>query len=178
MSTNFYWDEFLIKGDALFDYMTQNFEKIMDETMIYCSIVDNRLRFWHELDELNEIYKDDIEKLFISWIKNEVETQELFQKTNWKPFRDLEAMVHMNLGYRKMFQYKQYYFQLMIDSDYYFSFDNLHDFIHNKEDENAHIFFVLALYGWKDDEHEKLQPDDDAVIPSDNIMPIWYWEIQ
>ena len=174
MGTNFHWDEFLIQGDAVFDYMTQNFEKIMDETRTLFSIVDKRRRYWDELDELNEVYKDDIQKEFTSWIKNEFETHELFEKTNWKPFRDLEAAVTMNLGYRKMFQYKQYYFQLLIESDCYYDFE---EFVDNREDD-PELYFVLALYGWKEDGHEKLQPDDRAIIPSDNLMPSWYWEMQ
>jgi hypothetical protein len=76
----------------------------------------------------------------------------------------------MVLGYRKMFQYKQYYFQLAIDARCGICINCNYC---KKEEYNKH--FILALYGWKDDDHDKLQPDDAIVIPNDNIMPDYYW---
>ena len=175
------WDDFLIEGDELFDYMTQNFESMFDaESKIkHFIIIDKRYRFWDIIDEINEKYQYDIQKELVPWIKSEFETNQLFEKTNWKPFRDLYQMSVMVLGYKKMFRYKQYYFQLSLDNEYneYNEYKETDQCVYCKNEEYF-PYFVLALYGWKEDGHEKLQPDDDAIIPSDNIMPMWYWKIK
>lgn len=72
-----------------------------------------------------------------------------------------------------MFQYKEFYFQLTLDS--YYPFDaGLKNGEYNKYD---WVCFNLALYGWKEDDKEKLQPDGD-IIPPDNIMPEGYWNLK
>lgn len=166
------WDVFLIHGELLFNYLIHNFESMInrDLSIIDFEIVDRQRRFAYEIDKINEIYYDNIQKELEIWIMNEYKNNKLFEKNNWKPFRDLELMTDMFLGYKYMFQYKQYYFQLAIESNYFISENTMNN-------NTAH--FELVLYGWKNEQSEKLQPDDKVIIISpDNIMPERYWEIK
>ena len=65
------------------------------------------------------MYNDDIQKELIQWIQKEVEEQRFFQKENWKPFHDPFHIHLMYLGYRKIFQYKNFYFQLAMEFECY-----------------------------------------------------------
>lgn len=52
----------------------------------------------------------------IPWIKNEHKENRLFDKTLWKPFRDHYHLHEMYYGYRRLFKYKHYYFQLVMET--------------------------------------------------------------
>lgn len=76
----------------------------------------------------------------------------------------------MFLGYRKLFQYKQYVFQLSLLSNC----ENSETCIYcKKRDYGSH--FGVALYGWKDINHVKIQPDNLVTVLDDNILPESYW---
>jgi hypothetical protein len=62
----------------------------------------------------------------------------------------------MYLGYRTLFQYRHYYFQLVISAD---RDGDIDDCIYCKNNESL-IHFDLALYGWKENGKEKIQPDN------------------
>lgn len=161
-----YWPEFLLKGDIIFNYMINNYNHMIkdDEISINFDIIDIRRSIPGEILlrlEYNNILKD-----FIPWIQNEINTENIFIKEYWKPFRDLYAMTDMVLGYKTMFQYKQYYFQLAMDS--------LYD-IDSNIDNNNKVYFELVIYGWKDENNNKLQPDNIVSIPDNCIMPEYYW---
>jgi hypothetical protein len=167
---SFCWDRFLIEGDEDFSFMIREFKMmIKDDKIREFGIIDLRNNLYKEVEELESLYIHDIEKELIPWIYNEHESGRLFEKKNWKPFRDLLSLTTSFLGYRIMFQYKQYYFQLLLDTCYY----------NSKNNYNYNVTsFILTLYGWKDDNYENLQPDNVAPIPSNNYMPEWYWEIK
>lgn len=180
MSVNlpFNWERFLIRGDILFDYMIHNFDKFFDGDVIkHFHIGYGTYTMVPYGDDLYEMYGSDIQKELVPWIRNEFESTQLFEKTNWKPFRDQECLTQMYLGYKKMFRYKQYYFQLAIDK-HCFDCTYCEDAMRNNNIESLedmkHI--ELKLYGWTSDTSEKLQPDDIVVIPPDNIMPNTYWK--
>lgn len=174
MSENesFYWDKFLIQGDEFFYYMTYNFENMFDgeSNIKHFYIRYGRRELMCNAEEIYDEYSDDIQKELIPWIKKEFEKNNLLEKINWKPFRDQDLLNYMYLGYKRMFQYKEYYFQLAIDNEW--SETENCKYCINKE---YYPHFVLALYGWKDNSCENLQPDNCVSIPSDNIMPEWYW---
>jgi hypothetical protein len=110
----------------------------------------------------------DIQNKLISWIHNENSIGQLFKSENWKPFRNQELLTSMYLGYKKLFQYNQYYFQLILEPD-------CGECEYCKYTKNS-IHFELVLYGWKDDNTMRLQPDNRAIILSDTIMPEYYWK--
>ncbi len=171
---NPFWDRFLVEGDALFEYMIHNFEQMIDG---FCHIKHFVIRSGESaasdsVDELNESQLKDIETELVPWIKHEYENQRLFDKLQWKPIMDPCHHCYMFLGYKHMFKFKQYYFQLALE-------EACEQCTH--EDAKQPLFIVtphfeLALYGWEIDGSDKLQPYNRVVIPYDNIMPAFYWK--
>ena len=164
------WDKFLKEGDGLFVWMTQNYETMIDGDKI--KHFDIRYGTYLVMDEEEEIkvkllYGDEIQKEIIPWIKNEYESGRLFEKTNWKPFRDQYLLTHMYFGYKYTFKFKNYYLQIALDSAC--------GICEYCKKSMSRIHFELALYGWKEDNKEKIQPDNEVILPTDNIMPEWYW---
>jgi hypothetical protein len=167
-----YWSQFLKEGDILFDYMIKNYNVMINDNIIRgLEIFEIRQNFYSEILYLEKNHLDEIQKELIPWIQNQYKTGQLFEKSNWKPFRDI-GFTTFTLGYKIMFQYKQFYFQLSLDTYYPFEEELKND----KYKEFDWVCFLLALYGWKEDGKEKLQPDNYVVIPSDNIMPDQYWD--
>ncbi len=169
------WKEFLIQGDILFDYMIHNYDFMFDnESIKHFAVSYGICDVMSLADVIDEEHGNDIQTLLVPWIRNEKEEGRIFDKTNWKPFRDLYAMTTMYLGYNKMFQYKQYYFQLALD----WCDRSLECYYCQKREGTSTIHFQLALYGWAVEGKDKLQPQNRASIPLDNIMPELYWRIK
>lgn len=164
------WDKFLVEGDILFNYMTSNFTNMFDGNIIkHFYIRSGNRDISEETDKINDKYKCEIEQDLLSWIKIQYTDGLLFNKELWKPFRDEYMLTTMYYGYKKMFQYKEYYFQLAIDKicgqcEYC-----------NKGEKRIH--FELALFGWKD-ENNIICPDNDIIITPDNFLSGPYWEIK
>ena len=166
------WEEFVKEGHILFQYMIHNFASMFDGgSKIKHFETDSGiygLSDW--IRELIETYNDDIQRELIPWINMELEQNNLFQETNWMPFRDQESLVHMTLGYRKLFRYKQYILQLSLVSKC--AYDDVCEYC--KQEENQ-IHFGVLFYGWKDACSDKLQPCNVFLIPDNNIMPESFW---
>jgi hypothetical protein len=87
----------------------------------------------------------------------------------------------MYFAYRKLFQYKHYYFQVAMET--FCEIDECKYCRHTKDvyfeecEENSQ-HFILALYGWKIETSDKLQPYNKILIPDDNIMPYDDWIYQ
>lgn len=141
-------------------------------------IIDGVYRHIKDTEEMTEEYSDEIQKELIPWIRKEFEEKKLFDKTLWKPFRDQSCLSHMYYGYRRLFNYKEYIFQLAMQS--YCELDECKYCNHTKDNyfsiccENSK-HFCLALYGWKEEDSNILQPYKDNIIPNDNIMPEIHW---
>lgn len=168
-----YWDKFLKEGDILFNYMVNNFEAMFDSDM-YIKHFEIRDTAMYRLDteEIKKTYSRDIEKNLIPWIKNEFQSNRLFQKELWKPFREPEHFNYMYFGYRVLFHFKAYYFQLTIEDGC-----NLDECKYCCNIKNNKCF-SLALYGWKEDTTNLLQPYNKVIILSDNMMPELDWKHQ
>ena len=157
--------EFVEVGKELYNDMIHNFENMFDgDTIIKHFDIHYGNSSNINVIEIIENYGDNIQKELISWIRKEFEDNNLFIYKNWKPFRSHYHITSMFFGYKKLFQYKQYYFQLTID--------DLVDKINERI-----IHFELAACWSKEDGKEYLQPDNDCIILSDNIMPEYYWNI-
>ena len=161
------WDKFVIEGDVLYEYMVHNYETMFDGKSIikHFAIRPWFYGYYSECDDLLEQNNFDIQHNLIAWIDNERMTGRLFDKTNWKPFREQELFTCMYLGYKKMFPYNHCYLQLIIESrcgdcDYC-------------KDSTSGKHFELALFSWE--ENATIQPYDTLVISSDNSMPERYW---
>jgi len=165
------WDRFLIEGDESFDFMRHNFESMFDGES---RIKQFEIRYdvsckGYTTDEIYKEHGKDIEQELISWIRAEYESNRLFDKEKWKPFRDYYLFTHMYLGYRNIFQYKQYIFQLAVD--WYCTTDGC---VYCKDSCEALLGFQLALCGIKDDNDivSGFGPD---VKVRNNIMPDCWW---
>ena len=169
------WDDFVKEGNILFKYMINNFKDMFD--------YENNITIIKHFDigfgpydamtythYIKEKYIEDIQSELIPWIIKEVGSNELFNYNNWRPFRDQDLLLYMFLGYKKMFKYKQYYFQLSLlrDCDYCSKCKYCIS-------SNTSIHFALALYGWKEVDSIELQPDNIVTIPDDNILPNSFW---
>ncbi len=166
------WKSITAICEELFNYMVNNYGiMIINDNIPHFSIRNARPDITD--DDIQYIYDNcivDIKKKIVEWICNEFEEKSLFNRNNWKPFRDQHDFMTPYMGYKYIFFYDKYYFQLIIDECC--------------EDDNCHCdmsvpttHFALALYGWKVDGNDKIQPDNICTISVDNIVPEWYWKI-
>jgi hypothetical protein len=170
---SFYWDEFLDEGDELHKYMTDNFISMFDgDTKIKHFYIKNEFLQDIGAEKVNEEHGEEIQKELIVWIKNELEEETIFEKENWKPFRDRYTLTDMYLGFKKMFVFKDHYFQLILEN---YCQTNTCTYCKSEEDQENSTFFALSYYGWTDDKIITLQPYNDVVVMQDNILPYLYW---
>jgi hypothetical protein len=169
---------YLPQGATLYKYMVDNFESMFDGGTVkhFCITEKHRRDYEDVIGELMYTHNEDIQKQLVHWIHNEYLIGNLTVENNWKPFCELEYETTYFMGYRKMFKYKQYYFQLALISycDKYDYCDNLRNCIYCTQETNRN-HFELNLYGWVDETNNKLQPDNWVVIPENNMMPRPYW---
>lgn len=165
------WDEIIKEGDTIFDYMTENFESFFDgETVKHFNIIPGLYTSFGHTDDITEKYEKDIQKELHVWIRNELIDGNLFQKSNWKPFRDPSMYTCIYVGYRKFFIFREYYFQLAIEPEC----SDCSKCIYCIQNENP-IHFELVYYGYKEkDENNKLQPFGYITVLN-NIVPEDYW---
>ena len=151
-----WWGEFLEEGDELFEHMTKNFESMLSgDTIKHLNMFIGTGFTEYECYEKIMLEIDLIEKTLITWINQEHIAGRLFNKDLWKPFRDLQYLHDMHLGYKKMFKYGQYIFQLGLQRDCYAECKLCMGYIHN-------VHFCLALYSGseEDSSHLKIWEDD------------------
>lgn len=169
---SYYWDRFLQEGDELFDYMIHNFENMFDGKIIkHFEIMAGICGYIVNFEKMNDDYNTLIQSDLVDWIIKEFEENRLFDKTQWKPFCDSQDYSIMYFGYKKLFKYKQYYFQLGIEDECLYKEDGCKYCMNNEKEQH----FLLALYGWIDDTSDKLQPYKRVNIPETNIMPDRDW---
>jgi hypothetical protein len=178
MST--FWPRFVKEGDFLYDYLINNFNKLLDnDKIIHFYIRDGIYYGIDNTERIKENYGNDIEKELVIWIKKEYQENCLFNRDFWKPFRDQETLSDMYNGYRKLFQYKEYYFQLAMESecgDYNCKYCKEYQI--NSIEPIITPLFCLTLYGWKNKDSEMLQPYKHTIIPIDNLMCDLDWNTQ
>lgn len=175
-----YWNDFLIEGDELYSLMTNNFDSFIDgNTIKHFCIIDGIYKRIKDTDEMTNEISNDIEKELLPWIKKELEEGRLFDKTIWRPFYNICAITRMYYGYKYLFNYKEYIFQLAIEK-----YCELDECTYCNTNNTTSIcclnsqHFCLALYGWKEEGSNMLQPYKNSMIPEDNIMPEQHWIYQ
>lgn len=168
------WDKFIVKGEELFNYMKYNFNDMLIDnnhikhfTLRDCGVYDLGTE-----DIMNK-YGNSIEKELILWIKEEFNKNRLNNNNLWKPIRDDYIITSMYLGYRKLFKFKEYYFQLIIENKC-----NSYDICEYCNNNKFTYCFSLVLYGWKNNKEYKLQPYNRVNILDDNILPDNEWDLK
>ena len=177
----YWWNKFLERGAILFDYMIHNYDTMIDTDTLTIKHFNIIYGFYWLVDYINDIknvYSKDIQQELIPWIQHEFESGELVKSKNWKPFRDSYDPTDSLFGYRTMFHFKHYWFQLCMDWGC-----SVTD--HQSGKQNAicmhcikgvyHSNFILALYGWKETGESELQPEAIFTIPEDHRIPESFW---
>lgn len=166
------WDEHIIEGYELFEYMKNNLDTMFDNEFVikHFNIIPGLYASFMHTDEITEKYNKDIQKELILWIKQEISNNVLFDNKDWKPFRDPSMYSCIYLGYRKMFVYKNHYFQLAVEPE-------CCNCTYCDNNENP-IHFELVYYGWREKEDNYLQPYGYIKILENNIISEDYWEIK
>jgi hypothetical protein len=161
--------EKLIKeSDVMFNYMIEQYETIFNDNTIRCFEITSGTEHITCEDDLNNNCGIEIQRELIQWIEHERQKGDLFNKINWRPFYYYCYSDYMYLGYNKFFKYKNYYFKLALEEGY---METKYIFKDNKYP----VCFGLILHGWKDPDHEMLQPENRAIPASDDIIPYYYW---
>jgi hypothetical protein len=167
-------DELVKEGETLFTYMTNNFGSMFDGELSikHFDIENGDYGLTCYVDEIKEKHYNDIQKNLIIWIKKEFDTNELFNNNNWKPFRDPDVITCMFLGYKKMFQYDKYMFQLILKT----ACDNDECNCRKCKKKDNTIHLGLVFYGWKDERYNTLQPYNILTMSADMSMPAKLWK--
>lgn len=165
----FLWDKFVEHGKKLYSYMINNFDSMLDLNSI--RHFDIRSQGVHDLgsQEVKDEYGKDIEKELIEWIKIHHADNNLFNIDNWKPFRDRNSLVDSYLGYKILFRYKHYFFQLVVDDEC--ELDYCNDCLNKLNSWH----FAVILYGWTEEGNKNTMPYNDPPVLDDNIMPENDW---
>lgn len=167
------WQKKVEEAERSYNYMITNYKNMFDGDIIKhfdIRYVSNLA--WGRADDLKDECGDDIHKEALQWIRNEHESgRRLFGRINWKPFLDNWTFNDVYLGYRKLFIYKNYYFQLGVT---YGMYDDEPDCKYCKNRDNV-THFELRLYGWKDEKSEMIQPGNKFTSIPDNLMPELDW---
>lgn len=165
-----WWNNFLVEGKVLFQYMQNNFNNMFEGDVIikHFNIRDEGC---YDLgsEECMAMYGTEIQKDLVPWIKKELEDNRLFDSTLWRPFRDRYTLSDMYLGYKKLFEFKQYYFQLCIASCC--ELEICTNCI-NKENRKH---FEIIIYGIKNEQSGKKERYN--IDNLSNFMPEHYWKI-
>ena len=164
------WETCVKQGDESFDYMVNHFHSMFEGEGEEKRIKDISMGHTdsYTMGYFNKIFDDygeEIEKRLVPWIYQEFESKRLLERSKWRPCRDSDHYTHIFMGYRKLFLYKQYYFQLTISPN-----------AHNITSDG--IYFEIQLYGWKEENDDKLYPAKHVIIPLDDMMPDYDWIIK
>ncbi len=119
------WQQMLARGDTFFTYMTTNFDSMfLNDTFVKHLIIGEdgcyEIECYGTRDKEGQTkLLSDIQTELVPWIKTEHESGRLFEKSNWMPFRDGCGCSSYDsyMGYRFMFLFRNYYFQLSINED-------------------------------------------------------------
>lgn len=169
--SDFFWSEFVQKGDKLFDYMTHHFDEMFNEDGSIKHF-DMRFMSYSMVGYYHDVFEEHgkgIHDALLPWIHEEYRSGRLVNKEDWKPFRDEECVTKCYYGYRTLFMYEKYYLQLAIDEGRFT--------IPGSRISDYCIVFEVALYGWKEDGKDYLASDDEYMkMPEDMRMPEKHWK--
>lgn len=113
--SDLYWIRYIQEGKLFFSTMLHNLNFMFDRETTIKHFDIQPAGYGVDVDELKEVYGNEIQKELIPWIKKEYEEKRLTNYIYWKTFRGAEYH-DIYLGYRKMFQYNQCLYQLALSS--------------------------------------------------------------
>lgn len=167
------WERFVEEGEYTFAAMVKNFEDMLDgETTIK--------HFSFRMGDLCDMESYEVEthsaaevqREMAAWIRKEKDEGHLFDPALWKPFRDKSMLTVAYLGYRRLFQHKDHYWQLSIESEC-----EIHQCKYCKASGTCFgEHFATKLYAWKEEGVCTLQPYNHLTALPDGLMPDGDWE--
>lgn len=163
------WPSFLEEGERLHAHLLEHFDDMIGDRMKHFDIGYTSQGTSCKHEWLSEHYKDDVKEAIRPWILEQYASGQLFEKDQWKPFRDPCTYTRMYYGYRTLFVYHgAVYFQLTIRDEIVELPDGTWGWC---------ILFEAALYGWKEEGREDLAPSRYRVEDG-NRMPDreWSWK--
>lgn len=167
------WEKCIEKGKKLHQCMIDTFDDSFDddgkivEFNIYYVYASTDLEAQHLVEDG---FKDEIHEKLLPWLHEERRSGRLFQQKDWKPFRDPYDIVDIFYGYRKLFVFDKYYFQLEVD-----------DWGIHQEDGSIKktVTFHLRVYGWKEKDTSYVQHYGHVLINEDTMrMPSHDWYVK
>jgi len=164
------WMRFEKEGEELYEYMTTHFNDMFEPTgsikyfdMHYTTYLTSGY-----YDRVKKECGKKVHKEILPWIREEQRSGRLFNKDNWKPFRDQLTFTRMYYGYRMLFLFHDFfYFQVTIARI-------CHDTTNSEL--KSTIDLQVALYGWKEKGMEYVQPDNQVIVDADRMMPEKHWK--
>jgi hypothetical protein len=164
------WSDLLTEGNQLFEYLCRHYSDLFDQ---HGNIKDFDITpvspiMMGYYEKVNEQYGKEIHTLIIPWIHEEYRSRRLTNSELWKPFRVPWDHNTMYYGYRKLFLFDKYYFQLTLVNDR----DEINGIL------TKWVHFEAALYGWKNEGIDTLQPLNKVCVLADMMMPEenWIWK--
>jgi hypothetical protein len=160
------WKKCIEEGEKIINDLEKYYETMIDYDEIkHFDIEPATSTMMGYYEEIKRQYGLEIHHSLVSWIRKEASDGRLFERTNWKPFRKPDIYTICYQGYRKLFQYGKYYFQLSIIRDW-----------NEEKNREEGICFEALLYGWKEDNILNIQPDNEIFITDELWIPKKYWE--
>ncbi len=166
------WEPFLVKGEEWYQYMISHFEEFFDGNIIKHFTIRDEDMYDIGSEEVLEKHGEEIHKELYKWIHNEHIEERLFIQSNWKPFYDNNSHNHMYFGYRHMFVYKQYYFQLLFDEFCQIDWGKCN----TCKDTKKGYHYEILLYSIRNEDgtfYNSFVRNYDVL--SDNLAPKKYW---
>lgn len=138
------WEGCIYEVYSLYTYLCCHFDDMLDGDQIRhfdIHYADSLMMGYYE--DVAEKYGEEIHSALTPWIREEAKSGRLFETSYWKPFRVPYLYTACYAGYRKLFKYDKYFFQLTIIND--------HNWNEHGQWEKWKSF-GLALYGWENNQ--------------------------
>ena len=148
-----FWNRFEREADEAYSYMVMNLEHMIDaERLLHFSIQPswngNTVGYY---EEIKQAHQHQLEGVVLTWIRQERDAGRLLIRENWLPYRHSLDHTVSYLGYRGLFCFKEYVFQLSIDLNDWD--DNCRDCLSSQREEDIPHFEAM-VYGRKGEVEE------------------------
>ena len=140
----------LEEGERLHAHLLTHFDEMIGDQMKHFDIHYTCQGTSCNYEYVSDRYGAHIKEAIRPWILEEHKSGRLFERDQWRPFRDQCDYYSMYYGYRTLFIFHDIlYFQLTI-----------RDILVDEPDGTLgqYILFEAALYGWKEEGEEALKP--------------------
>lgn len=167
------WPALLEEGERLHSHLLVYFDEMVGERMKHFDIHYTSQGTSCNYEYVSDRYGAHIKEAIRPWILEEYKSGRLFERYQWKPFRDQCTYTRMYYGYRTLFVFHDIlYFQLTIRDQLVDQPDGTWGWC---------IIFEAALYGWNDEgipltysfREVRLKPDRQVLTDNQMLEKDW-----